>query len=306
MRVLVTGATGFVGKPLVKKFIEEGHQVTAVSRGRRPDRKIGAACQSLVWDYTKGDFPVEALQGIDAVVNLAGEPLMKGRWNNEKKSLIYQSRVLTTQKLVKAINQCEKKPKVMVSCSAIGFYGDRGDEDLTVESAPGDTFTSKVCADWEKPVKDQLDDTVRKVIIRTGVVLGIEGGTLKRMLPLFNLGLGGRLGSGDQWFSWIHLTDLVNQFFEATTNAIVQGVFNGVSPFPVTNREFTEKFSECTGKPAFMTVPEFALKLAMGEMAQVPLSSQKVHPTRWEQIDFPYRFPKVKAALIELLSRPRN
>lgn len=307
MIVAITGATGFVGTRLTAHLLAAGHEVVALTRSpERAERVLPVRCRSVAWDPEHGRGDASALDGVDAVVNLAGAGVADGRWTARRKDAIVRSRVDTTRRLVDAIAAlpAERRPRVLVSASAIGFYGDRGDEVLSEESAPGTGFLADVCRGWEDAARGAEPHGIRTVRIRIGVVLGREGGALARMLPPFRLGLGGRIGSGDQWMSWIHVDDLVALIAFALERQDVRGVVNAVAPNPVTNAEFTATLGRVLGRPAIVPVPSVALRLALGEMATVLLEGQRVTPAAAQALGFRFGHPELGGALVDVTADP--
>jgi uncharacterized protein (TIGR01777 family) len=253
------------------------------------------------WDTQTGPLPVAALSGVDAVVNLAGEPIDARRWSDQQKVRIRDSRVITTRNLVEGLGSVGQKPAVFVSGSAVGFYGDRGDELLDEASAAGKGFMSELCQEWEREAGRASELGIRVVKIRTGVVLSMEGGALKKMSAPFKLGLGGTLGSGKQWFPWIHIDDIVGIFRHAILTGSLAGPVNGVAPQPVTNSEFTRELARALRRPAFLPVPEIGLKVLMGEMAEVLVGSQRVLPKAALASGYEFHYPRLGQALADLL-----
>lgn len=303
MKVLVTGGTGFIGKKLVHLLHDRNHSVRILSRsGQGAQKQFPFPVEGMAWNANGMELPPAALEGIDAVIHLAGEGIADKRWSEERKKKILDSRVIGTRKVVEAINRASTKPKVFLGASAIGFYGDRGDETLTESSSPGDGFLSVVCQEWEK-ASDALSDSVRKCTVRVGIVLGEGGGALKPLLPLFRLGLGGRVASGNQWMSWIHIDDLVGLFVHLMENDALQGVFNGTTPRPVTNKDFTKALSTAVRRPALFPAPAIALKVAMGELAVLVLASQRVSPEKTLLSHFQYRFDSLLPALEQIVKK---
>lgn len=243
--------------------------------------------------------PVEAFEGIEGVINLMGEGIADKPWDEERKKVIASSRIDGTARLVEAISQMKKKPEVLVSASAIGIYGDRGSEELTESSALGDGFLARVCKDWEKEASRARDLGVRVVIIRTGVVLGRNGGALKKMLLPFKLGVGGKLATGQQYMSWIHVEDLARMYIQALTDHSIVGVLNGTAPYPATNIEFTKTLGSALSRPTVFTVPAVALNMMFGEMSHVLLDSQRVLPARFKQTKFHFHYPTLVMTLKE-------
>lgn len=304
MKVLITGATGLIGRNLCGSLSEDGHTVVALSRS--PETVSGLAVAELhKWDPRSTEFPAKALVGIDAVVHLAGEPIVARRWTDEQKKRIRDSRVLTTRTLVDVLRPLDRKPGVFVCGSAVGFYGDRGDEPL-VETAPvGDGFLSEVCHEWESEAARASELDIRVVQVRTGVVLSADGGALPKMLAPFKFGLGGRLGSGKQWFPWIHVDDIIGIFLHTILTSSLEGPVNGVAPEAATNAEFTRQLARVLHRPAFLPVPELALRVLMGEMAEALLGSQRVVPRVALESQYQFHYPLLRPALESLLVNPK-
>ncbi len=299
MRVVVTGATGFVGQVVVKQLLQAGCEVVILTRNvARAAISLGSSCKYFQWDDTNSLPPLEALDGSDGIINLMGETISK-RWDEQQKKKIYNSRINGTRRLVEAIEQLAQKPKVFVSASAVGIYGNRGSENLDESSTLADDFLAKVCKDWENEANKARNHGLRVVLIRTGVVIGRNGGALEKMLPIFKLGAGGPVGSGSQYMSWIHIEDLANMYVEALKNENVKGALNGTAPYPATNSEFSKMLGKVLRRPAFMPAPEFAMKLAFGEMSQILLEGQKVLPAKFKEQQFRFRYPTLEMALKE-------
>lgn len=298
MTVVITGATGFIGRRLMKVLLDGGHSVRALSR--RAGANMRAEVRLFAWDPMKEAPPREALQGADAVVHLAGEPVAQ-RWTAEAKARIRESRVAGTRRLVEALAALAERPAVFVCASAIGIYGSRGNERLTESSPPGSGFLAEVVKDWEREADAAASLGMRVVKPRIGVVLAAHGGALARMLPPFRLGLGGTLGWGDQWMSWIHLDDLA-ALIAFALQAPVSGVCNAVAPNPVSNAVFTRTLAAVLRRPAIFPVPPFALRLAFGEMAQVLLDSQRVFPEAARAAGFGFSYPELRPALSNILN----
>ena len=299
MKVLINGASGLIGTSLCQSLSNSNHQPVALSRSSKAARLPDI--ETHQWDPQTGPPPLGAFDGVDAVVNLAGEPLDAHRWNDEQKKRISESRVVTTKNLVDGLRSNNHKPAVFVSGSAVGFYGDRGEEQLDESSAAGTGFMSEVCQDWEREAWSATEFGIRVVQVRTGVVLSSEGGALKKMLAPFKLGLGGRLGSGKQWFPWIHIDDIAGIFHHAIVTSTLKGPVNGVAPEAVTNAEFTRKLARALHRPAFMPVPETALRVLMGEMAEVLFASQRVVPKAALASNYTFRVPLLAVALTDLV-----
>ena len=302
MKVAVTGATGFVGSRLVERLQAEGHQVVALVRN--PDKAAGLASPNLevvAYNPTQSDWR-QAIAGCDGVVNLAGEPIAEKRWTPAQKQEILNSRKLGTEQLVAAIAQANPKPAVLVNASAIGFYGTSETDRFDETSAAGSDFLAQVCTDWETEAQKVTQAGVRLVILRIGVVLG-NGGALAKMLTPFKLFAGGPLGTGKQWFSWIHREDLVNLILLALTRSDLAGTFNATAPHPVRMAELSTTLGQVLGRPSWLPVPGFALEALLGDGAKVVLEGQQVLPSRTQEVGFEYQYPTVKQALEEVVSQ---
>ena len=297
MNVTITGASGLIGRRLLRMLAKDGHSLTAASRHAGTNLPPGV--KLAVWDAARGEFPVDAIKDANAIIHLAGAPVAQ-RWNDRVKQEIRDTRILGTRNLVQSIAKLQKKPPVLICASAIGYYGSRGDEILTESSTPGVDFLGETCVAWEKEVQAAVSMGIRVVRIRIGIVLDRRGGALQRMLPPFRFGLGGKLGAGTQWMSWIHLDDLAGLFRYALVNPVV-GPVNGVAPNPVTNADFTKELAKAVHRPAIFPVPPFALKLLFGEMSEVLLASQRVAPKNAEKAGFTFRHPELPGALADLL-----
>ncbi len=295
--VLVTGGTGFIGQALCTTLRDRGQTFTALAR--RPERaKAGLAGVKEAWKWRPKmePAPLAAVQGAGAVVHLAGESVA-GRWDALKKRAIRDSRIVGTRHLVEAIGEAKSKPGVLVCASAVGYYGDRGDEELTEEAVAGSDFLADVCQAWEAEARRAEEFGVRVVSLRTGLVLGRGGGALKQMLLPFKLGLGGPLGSGKQWMPWVHLDDVVGIILHAIEQPRVRGPVNATAPTPVRNLEFSKTLARVLHRPAFLPVPAFGLKVLLGEFADVLLASQRVLPKRTQELGYSFRYPALEAAL---------
>jgi hypothetical protein len=258
--------------------------------------------REVEWNPQKGIEDAGALEGLDAVIHLAGEPIAEGRWNEEKKRRIRESRVEGTGVLCETLAHMERKPGVLLSASAIGYYGARGDEILTEASAPGDDFLARVCRDWEAATARAAQAGIRVAQMRFGVILSREGGALTKMLTPFKFGLGGRLGSGEQYMSWIALDDVVGVIEHLLEREAVRGPINVVAPNPVTNSEFTSALGEAVSRPTLLPVPKFAVRLAFGEVADLALlASQRVEPKRLKESGYVFKYPELSGALKHIL-----
>jgi len=298
MRALVTGATGLIGKHLLAKL------ENPVVLSRDPDearRRLGNI-EAHAWNPESGPAPADALRGVDVVFNLAGEPIFEGRWTDEKKRRIRDSRVVGTHNLVSALAALTTRPKVIVSASAVGYYGDRGDEELDETSTPGHDFIAQVCVDWEREAMaaDQLG--IRVVCVRVGIVLAPGGGALATMLTPFRMGIGGRLGSGRQWMPWVHINDMIGLLLHASRNDTIRGPMNAVSPRSVTNLDFTKALAHAVHRPALLPMPRIALRLALGEVSDILTASARVLPRVAENSGYVFEHPDLAGALDDVTS----
>jgi uncharacterized protein len=297
MNILVTGASGLVGTALVSSLTSGGYEVTRLVR-----RQPNAEEKAIYWDPIAGRIDARALESVEAVVHLAGENIAE-RWTAAKKAMIRDSRVKGTQLLSETLAGLSSPPKVLVSASAIGYYGDRGEEPLTDDSAPGRGFLAQVCQAWEAVTEPARAHGIRVVQLRLGVVLSAAGGALAKMLPPFRLGLGGILGSGQQYISWIALDDVVGSIQHAIVTDSLQGPTNAVAPRAVTNREFTKTLGKVLGRPTAIPLPAFAARLMFGEMAdELLLASARVQPAKLLASGYEFRRPELEAALQHLLA----
>ena len=298
MHVVVSGSRGLVGSALVPFLAAGGHRLPRLVRG------TPANSDETAWNPARGLAEPSCLGGVDAVVHLAGENIAAGRWTPARKAEIRQSRVEGTRSLCESLARLANPPKLLVSASAIGFYGDRGSQTLTEESGPGSGFLPDVCREWEAAVEPASQAGIRVVNLRFGMVLSPAGGALQKMLLPFKLGLGGRIGSGDQFMSWIAIDDAVGAIRHALSAESLRGPVNAVAPTPVTNAEFTRLLARALRRPAFMPVPPFAARLAFGEMADaLLLASARVMPVRLQESGYHFRFPALEDALRYLLRR---
>jgi uncharacterized protein len=296
-RILVSGASGLIGSALVASLKSSGAHIARLTRD-------GAAHLNdedrIPWNPQQPLSPA-AVSGFDAVIHLAGESIV-GRWSDEKKAKIRDSRIDGTLTLAHALAQAKEKPEVFISGSAVGYYGDRGEEVVREESSPGSGFLAEVCQEWETATHPAAEAGIRTVQLRTGVVLSAKGGALATMLLPFKFGLGGRLGDGRQWMSWIDMQDMVGAIHHILKTDLVQGPVNMVAPRPVTNLEFTSTLGRVLSRPTFFPVPAFAVALAFGEMGKsVLLGSQRAEPTKLVMSGYPFRFRELRGSLESLL-----
>lgn len=301
MKVAITGATGFVGSRLVEQLQAKGDQPLILTRNRDAGLKAFPNVEVVAYTPTESGDWQEAISGCDAVVHLAGEPIAESRWTAKQKQEIINSRQLGTQKIVEAIKKANPKPKVLVNASAIGFYGTSETASFDETSASGSDFLAEVCQKWEAEAQKVKDLDVRMVILRLGIVLG-NGGALAKMIPPFKLFAGGPLGTGKQWFSWIHRDDLVNLIIEALTRSDLEGVLNATAPNPVRMSELCQTLGDVLSRPSWLPVPSFALEALLGEGAQIVLEGQQVLPKRAISSGFKYQYPTLKQALAEIVT----
>jgi uncharacterized protein (TIGR01777 family) len=303
MRIFLTGATGFIGSNLVKKLLLDEHEVVCFVRNIQKARKILGPVPELLQTTAFDNHLIDILNKCDAIINLAGEPIIK-RWTNKNKKLIYNSRVELTSKLTRCVLACDTPPTIYISSSAVGFYGSRGSEWIKENTPRGKEYLSLLCSEWENKAYpfDESGNLIntRVVILRTGVVLG-KGGALSKMVLPFKLGLGGILSRGKQYMPWIHIQDMIEIIIHALSNEEVCGPINCVSPNPVTNYEFTKTMGSVLRRPTIFPVPGFVLKLIFGEASCVLLDSQRVEPRQLIKSKFSWHFEHIKDALRNLL-----
>jgi uncharacterized protein len=300
VNILVSGSHGLIGSALVPALAARGHRVVRLvrSRGPRSSDEIG-------WDPAGGWIDAPALEGLEGVIHLAGEAIAAGRWTAARKARIRGSRIGGTRLLAEALARLRRKPQLLISASAIGYYGSRGEEILVEESAPGIGFLAEVCRDWEAAAAPARDAGIRVAHLRSGLVLSPTGGALANLLKIFRLGLGGRLGSGRQFMSWITLDDEVDAVLHVLAQDAQRGPVNLVSPHPVTNREFTASLGRILHRPALFPVPASVLRIVLGEVAGELLGSQRVHPTKLLSTGYAFRHPDLAAGLRAVLA-PRS
>ncbi len=295
MRILMTGASGLVGTALATELRAAGD---TVNRFVRASASVAPGPGDVPWNPETGDMNLPAAEGADAIVNLAGASIGGGRWTAKRKALLRSSRVDLTEHLVAALARLKSPPKVFVSASAIGYYGDRGEESLTEASPSGQDFLAQICRDWETAAIKAEQSGMRTVIARFGIILSKKGGALPPMLTPFKLGAGGRIGSGKQWMSWVALDDVVTAIRQAITDPAIRGPINVVAPNPARNAEFTQVLAHVLHRPAILPVPVFTLRLILGEMADaLLLSSQRVVPEKLAQHRFQFQYADLEPAL---------
>jgi len=293
MHVLVTGGTGFIGQALCRQLAGEGHALTVLTRhAQRAAPLLPAGARTVT---ALAQLQREA--GVDAVVNLAGEPIADKRWSSARKRELETSRIALTRELVAWMRGASPRPRVLVSASAIGYYGDQGNNSVTEGSAPHDEYQHRLCRDWEREALAAREYGIRVAVLRIGLVVGSGGGFLQRMLPPFRLGLGGPIGSGRQWMSWIEREDLLAMIHLLLEREDLDGAFNATAPEPVSSRVFARTLGAVLRRPAFMPLPAFLLQLALGEMSQLLLTGQRVLPQRFTEQGFRFRHPQLESAL---------
>lgn len=304
MKILITGATGFVGSCLVTKLVSEGHEINLLTRDiSSAKKKFDIPCNFFSWDPLSSIPPQESFKDVNAVINLMGENISGGRWTENQKDKIFNSRVIGTRNLVQGIQKYGDSIETIVSTSAVGIYSKNTLEELSEDSKVDDDFLAKVCHSWEQELTKL---SIRKVILRVGVVLGLESGALAKLLPIFRLGLGGPIGSGKASMSWIHLNDLVDLYTEAVTNNSMNGTYNATAPKTCTNLEFTKALGNSLGMPAFFPVPPIMLKILFGDMSSIILDSQNVISNKLQSHGFKFQYPTIDEALNNLLKKKRD
>lgn len=293
MNILITGGTGFIGRKLVQYLVEKGNNITVLTRNKN---KLSRDIKAIL-DVSE----IENTDKIHAIINLAGATISK-RWSKEYKQELIDSRVSTTKNIVSLIERLEEKPEVLINASAIGYYGSQGDRILDEDSQPNDEFTHQLCKKWENEALIAEKHGVRVCIARLGVVLGKNGGALKQMLPAFKMGLGGKIGDGKQYFSWVHIDDVISGFYFLIENKNASGVYNLTSPNPVTNDNFTKALGNVLNRPTFFPMPELIVKILFGEMGEaLLLHGQKVLPKKMQEVGFKFRHPKIENALQDVI-----
>lgn len=297
MRILITGGSGFVGRELCARLHEQGHELLVVSRNPEQARRVLPTGSDV-----RPDVQSFAERQPEAVINLAGESIAEGRWSEAKKQRLIDSRLQTTQAIVALCGQLEQPPQVLLSASAMGYYGDQGERDVTEQTPPHPEFVHELCARWEEAAREAEAYGVRVARVRIGLVLDRDGGTLAKLLPLFRLGLGGPLGSGQQYMPWIHRTDLVRIFLFLLEQEALDGPFNAAAPEPVTNATFTRTLARRLRRPAILPAPAPMLRLVFGEMSRILLTGAKMRPQRLQEAGFTFQYPTLDEALRAILS----
>jgi uncharacterized protein (TIGR01777 family) len=299
MRILISGSHGLVGTALIKALETEGHEVFRLVRyAPRSEAEVE-------WSPDRYSIALAMIEGFDAVVNLAGESIAEGRWTDEKKRRIRESRVKGTKLLGDALANLTKRPKIFICASAIGYYGNRGDEILMESSAPGNDFLAEVCVEWEKATALATEKGIRVVNARFGVILDAHGGALAKMLPPFRMGIGGKIDSGKQWMSWIALDDVVGGLKFALANETLRGPVNFVAPNPVRNAEFTKTLGKVLSRPTLFPIPAFGVRLLFGEMGEaLLLGGQRVEPERLKSSGYQFQYSQLQTALSHALQKP--
>jgi uncharacterized protein len=305
MRVLISGSTGFLGAALVETLDGQGHSIARLVRPATARKNAaGAGAQTVAWDPVAGQFDATGAEGAEALIHLAGASIAGGRWNAARKELLRTSRIDATRHLSAALGNVRRPPRVIVAASAIGYYGNRGEETLTEASAPGNDFLAGLCREWEAEAARGAEFGARVVNLRFGIILAAHGGALPRMAMPFKLGAGGRLGDGRQWMSWLTLQETVSIIQFALTNSGLTGPVNAVTPNPVRNKEFTGVLAKTLHRPALFPAPAFALRLALGEMADaLLLVSQKVMPSKLVDSGYPFLQLSLASALAEVFRK---
>lgn len=301
MKVIVTGGSGLIGRHLTQALARDGHEVVVLSRDPEKHRgDLPAGVRAVQWDAESAQGWAAEADGADAIVNLAGENLSSGPWTQARKQRILESRINAGKAVVEAVEQASQKPKVVLQSSAVDYYGARGNELITEENGPGDSYLSRVCIQWEASTEPVIIHGVRRVILRTGLVLSDEGGSLPLLALPFKLFVGGRLGSGRQWYPWIHMEDEIGAIRFLLENPEAEGPYNLTAPEPHTNQEFAETLGRVLKRPSFFPVPGFMMKAVLGDMSYVVLTGQRVVPKKLEQLGYDFRFPQLEAALSEI------
>jgi len=309
MKYTISGGTGLIGSKLVRLLASQDHEVIILSRSPELASNLPLHVKPVYWDGKNVSNWVKQLDGTDVVINLAGESIAgKGifpsPWTDPKKDRILKSRVQVGNTLLEGIKQVDQKPQKFIQASAIGYYGSHGDEIITESSPPGSDFLSRTCTAWESSTKPVFDLGVTHIVVRLGVVLSERGGALPRLLLPFKLFLGGPLGNGEQWYSWIHIDDVCNAMMYLSEHAHAKGVYNLTAPIPVKNKIFAKAIGEIMSRPAFLPVPGFLMKMVLGEVSTVVLNGQRVIPNRLRKLNYSFQYPELEGALRDIISEP--
>jgi len=297
MKVAITGGTGLIGTQLTKDLLERKHEPIILTRNPEKSTRMLPALHVRRWDPNSKEQNVHAIENVDAVVSLAGEPIYSGRWNDSKKQRIRDSRVIGARKIVEALNQTDNKPGILICGSAVGYYGSRGNDLLSESEGSGNDFLAQVCRDLEKEADTAVPLGLRVVKLRTGIVLSPSGGALSKMLLPFRFGIGARIGTGKQWFPWIHEKDISGIIIHCLENEAVKGPVNAASPEIVSNRDFTKALGNALGKPAPFTIPAFVLRVIFGEMSTILFSSIRASAGKISRLGYAFKFSDIDAAL---------
>lgn len=303
MRILITGGTGLLGRSLSQTLLASGHSVIVLSRSTVPSKNTPVGVRVERWDAETTKGWAHLVEDADAIVHLAGANIGDGPWTAKRKQLIRESRIHSSMAVRKAIEEAQRKPKVLVQASAVGYYGPHGDEIVTEETPAGTDFLAKVCFDWELATASIVKLGIRRPVLRTGIVLTPEGGALPKMLLPFRFFAGGPMGSGKQWMPWIHIADEARAIQFLITHESATGPFNLTAPNPVTNKQFSQTIGKVIGRPSLMPAPAFAIKSALGEMSTLVLDGQRALPQRLEELGFTFQYPTVAEALQHLLKK---
>ena len=294
-KVFIAGGTGFIGSSIIPALLKEGYEVQVLVRNKEKAKKLPSSCKVIWGNPTKSGEWQKYLEETDIAINLAGQNIFS-RWTKTYKKLILESRIKSTENIVSSL----KKSALLINASAVGYYGDKGDTLVTEDSLPGDDFLAKTCIEWEKRALKAKEKDAKVIIARVGVVLGRTGGMLPKILPIFKLGLGGTLGKGNQWFPWIHIKDLVSAILFLIKKE-KEGIYNFVSPNPVTNKEFTKTLGKVLKRPTLLPVPVFMMKLIFGELANIIICSIRAYPKNLLELGFKFKFETIEDALKDLI-----
>jgi len=304
MKIILAGCTGYIGKPLLYALKKAGHQIVMLTRSPDKARHLSSTTVSLyAWDgKSVGDWMWQ-INGADAVINLSGESIVAKRWNERQKEVLMQSRIESTKTLVEAMRRVQKKPEVFINASAAGYYGSVESGEVTESHKRGEGFLADLCEAWEKQAREAESLGVRSVIVRIGIVLEKGGGAMDKMVPPFQMFMGGPLGNGKQWFPWVHRDDIVGALLFALQNKNISGPVNATAPAPVTMNEFCKELGKVMHRPSWMPVPAFALRILLGEMSELLLTGQKVVPKRLQEAGYEFSYPDLNKALTSILHK---